>query len=84
MSFIDGLLWGLYLFALFQKLETMLFGLLRKPQQQRILTLRSREECEMAEIANLTGETEDNVRAILSRSRKKLKEMFLKKMNHGL
>ena len=44
----------------------------------------SREECEMAEIANLTGETEDNVRAILSRSRKKLKEMFLKKMNHGL
>lgn len=55
-----------------------------KPQQQRILTLRSREECEMAEIANLTGETEDNVRAILSRSRKKLKEMFLKKMNHGL
>lgn len=50
-----------------------------KPQQQRILTLRSREECEMAEIANLTGETEDNVRAILSRSRKKLKEMFLKR-----
>lgn len=55
-----------------------------QPRQQRILILRCQEDCETEEIANITGETEDNVRAILSRSRKKLKEMFLKKMNHGL
>ena len=55
-----------------------------QPRQQRILNLRSQEECEMSEIASITGESEDNVRAILSRSRKKLKDLFLKKMNHGL
>ena len=55
-----------------------------QPRQQRILALRCQEECEMAEIASITGETEDNIRAILSRSRKKLKEMLLKKMDHGL
>ncbi len=46
------------------------------PLQQEILLLRTHSELPLAEIAEIKGITHDNARAILSRARKKLKELY--------
>lgn len=46
------------------------------PKAKKIVELRHVAECSMTDIATLTGETEVNVRAILSRSRRKLREEY--------
>lgn len=43
---------------------------------RRILWLRDVEECSMQEITRATGLTEVNIRSILSRTRKKIREQF--------
>ncbi len=44
--------------------------------ERRILLLRSQADCSVGEIASVTGLKEDNVRQILSRARRKLKELY--------
>ena len=46
------------------------------PKTQRIVTMRHVAECSIDEICEATGETPSNVRQILSRTRKKMIEMF--------
>lgn len=46
--------------------------------QRRVLTLSSFGGCTNEEIARLTGESDSNVRQLLSRARKKLKELYQK------
>ncbi|MCM1504021.1 MAG: sigma-70 family RNA polymerase sigma factor [Muribaculum sp.] len=46
--------------------------------ERRILLLRSQSDCSVDEIASVTGLKEDNVRQILSRARRKLKELYKK------
>lgn len=48
------------------------------PVQQEIMRLRSQAECSVEEIAYITSMTEDNVRQVLSRTRRKLKELYNK------
>lgn len=48
------------------------------PVQQEIMRLRSQAECTVEEIAYITSMTEDNVRQVLSRTRRKLKELYNK------
>ena len=43
---------------------------------RRVLWLRDVEECSMEEIGQATGLTEVNIRSILSRTRKKIREQF--------
>ena len=43
---------------------------------RRVLWLRDVEECSMQEITRATGLTEVNIRSILSRTRKKIREQF--------
>ena len=43
---------------------------------RKVLWLRDVEECSMDEIAQATGLTDINIRSILSRTRKKLREQF--------
>lgn len=50
------------------------------PRDRRIVALRHVAERSTAEIAALTGETETNVRVVLSRTRRKLKEEHLKNL----
>ncbi|MBQ8226660.1 MAG: RNA polymerase sigma factor [Bacteroidaceae bacterium] len=50
------------------------------PRDRRIVTLRHVAGRSTAEIAVLTGETETNVRVVLSRTRRKLKEEHLKNL----
>ena len=50
------------------------------PRDRRIVALRHVAGRSMAEIAALTGETETNVRVVLSRTRRKLKEEHLKNL----
>lgn len=48
------------------------------PIQQEIMRLRSQAECSVEEIAYITSMSEDNVRQVLSRTRRKLKELYNK------
>ncbi len=48
-----------------------------------IIHMRDVEGCDYPEIAGVTGLTVNNVRVILSRTRKKIREMFLKEIRHG-
>ncbi len=48
------------------------------PMQRRVLTLSSFGGCSNDEIAQITGESQSNVRQLLSRARKKLKELYNK------
>ena len=47
-------------------------------QQKEVMKLRHYSECSMEEIVDLTGISATNVRTILSRARKKIKEQFEK------
>lgn len=47
-------------------------------KQKKIMELKHIGEFDNQEISHLTGETEENIRAILSRCRKKIKEQFVK------
>ncbi len=51
--------------------------------QQTILQMRAVEGMETKKIAELIGETENNVRVILSRARKSLKTQLKTSMNYG-
>lgn len=51
--------------------------------QQAILKMRHIEELEVSEIAELTGSSIEAVRMNLSRGRKRVKELFLKRENYG-
>lgn len=46
------------------------------PKERLIMKLRAQAECSIDEIASITGLTDDNIRQILSRSRRKLKELY--------
>ena len=48
------------------------------PGEQQVLKLRSQAECSISEIASVTGLKEDNVRQLLSRARRKLKDLYKK------
>lgn len=47
-------------------------------QQQKIVILRDIKECTYEEIENLTGLNSINIRVLLSRARKKIREKFIK------
>lgn len=47
-------------------------------QQQKVVVLRDIKECSYEEIAQLTGLSSGNVRVLLSRARKKIREQFNK------
>ncbi len=48
------------------------------PVQQEIMRLRAQAECTVEEIAYITSMSEENVRQVLSRTRRKLKELYNK------
>lgn len=48
------------------------------PNEQQVIRLRSQAECSISEIASITGLKEDNVRQLMSRARRKLKELYSK------
>jgi len=48
-------------------------------QQQQIITLRDIRECSYEEIEKITGLSSVNIRVILSRARKKIREQFNRK-----
>lgn len=52
-------------------------------QQQKIVTLRDVKGCSYEEIEQLTGLNATNVRVLLSRARKKIREEFNKWSNYG-
>lgn len=55
--------------------------LLLPPSQQRVIRLSIFNECSNDEIAGITGESPSNVRQLLSRARRKIKELYLKYNN---
>ncbi len=67
------------------RLSILLHGALSalNPKARRIVTLRHVGDCSIKHIAELTGETEVNIRAILSRTRRRLQN-DLKQKNEGL
>ena len=46
------------------------------PIQREVLRLRSEAGCDLQEIARLTGVTHENARTLLSRARRRLKELY--------
>lgn len=46
------------------------------PLQQEVLRLRSEAGCDLQEIAEITGVSHDNARTLLSRARRKLKDLY--------
>lgn len=65
----------------FDNRESLALALRRlSPRDRRIVALRHVAGRSTAEIAALTGETETNVRVVLSRTRRKLKEELLKNL----
>lgn len=46
------------------------------PLQQEVLRLRSEAGCDLQEIAAITGVTYDNARTLLSRARRRLKDLY--------
>lgn len=51
--------------------------------QQAILKMRHIDDLDISEIAELTGSSVEAVRVNLSRGRKRVKELFLKRENYG-
>lgn len=51
-------------------------------QQQRIVTLRDIKECSFEEIEHIMGLNSVNIRVLLSRARKKIREQFNKQNNY--
>lgn len=51
--------------------------------QQAILKMRHVDDLDMDEIAELTGSSIEAVRVTLSRGRKRVRELFLKRENYG-
>jgi RNA polymerase sigma-70 factor (ECF subfamily) len=52
-------------------------------RSRRVLTLKYLENCRVAEIARLLGQSEKAIESLLSRSRDAFRAMFLKKANGG-
>lgn len=46
------------------------------PLQQEVLRLRSEADCDLQEIAAITGVTHENARTLLSRARRRLKDLY--------
>lgn len=46
------------------------------PNERQVIRLRSQAECSISEIASITGLNETNVRQLISRARRKLKELY--------
>ncbi|MDO4930850.1 MAG: RNA polymerase sigma factor [Bacteroidales bacterium] len=57
-----------------------LLGVLN-PKARKVVTLRHIGEYSMQDIAQLTGDSEVNIRAVLSRARQKLRQEYLKAMD---
>lgn len=57
------------------KVESLIKAL--DPMQRDILMMRSYSDLPLTEIAKIKGITHDNARAILSRARKKLKDLYI-------
>ena len=51
------------------------------PQQKQVLLMRDVRGCSVEEIGEIMGLTEVNVRVLLSRARKKMRELYIKKRN---
>ncbi|MFV0391173.1 MAG: RNA polymerase sigma factor [Paludibacteraceae bacterium] len=49
--------------------------------QQSVITMKDVEEYEIAEIAEITGSSEESIRMTLSRARKKVRDEYLKIIN---
>ena len=63
---------------LFKLMETL-------PEQQKlVLHLRDIEQFEFSEIAKITNTSQANVRVMLSRARRKIKDLLLIQYNHGV
>jgi len=52
------------------------------PQQQKVMALRHINDCSLKEIEIITGLNSINVRTLLSRARKKIREQFEKKVSN--
>ncbi|MCI1683675.1 MAG: RNA polymerase sigma factor [Bacteroides sp.] len=52
-------------------------------QQQRVVELRDMKGCSYEEIEHVTGLNASNVRVLLSRARKRIREEFNKRSNYG-
>lgn len=62
-----------------EKIRNIQKWMQRLPEkQQQVLRLQSFEDCSMEEIAEITGLNAGNIRTLLSRARKTLKEQFYK------
>ncbi len=46
------------------------------PLQQEVIKLRSEADCDLQEIAAITGVSHENARTLLSRARRRLKELY--------
>lgn len=46
------------------------------PLQKEVLRLRSESDCDLQEIAEITGVSHDNARTLLSRARRRLKDLY--------
>lgn len=46
------------------------------PLQQEVIRLRSEADCDLQEIAAITGVSHENARTLLSRARRRLKELY--------
>lgn len=46
------------------------------PLQREVIRLRSESDCDLQEIAEITGVSHDNARTLLSRARRRLKDLY--------
>ncbi len=53
------------------------------PRSRRVVALRHVGECSFHDMAEITGETEVNLRMILSRARRQLRAAYEEEMKHG-
>lgn len=53
------------------------------PRSRRVVALRHIGECSFHDMAEITGETEVNLRMILSRARRQLRAAYEEEMKHG-
>ena len=52
------------------------------PRSRRVIALRHVGECSFHDMAEITGETEVNLRMILSRARRQLRAAYEEEMKH--
>lgn len=63
-----------------QEVQTLIDGL--PPQQRQIIRLRDVQGCPYEEIESITGLSTVNIRVLLSRARKKIREEFFKQRDY--